>query len=685
VTAATPNKTASVEADRTMDVRHRNLAFATIALGMLLGALDQMIVSTALPTIVAELGGAGHMSWVVTAYLLTETIATALVGKFGDLFGRKLIYQVSCAIFVVASFFCGFAHSMTWLIVMRAVQGIGGGGMMVTSMALIADIIPLRERGRYQGAIGAVFGISTVVGPLLGGLITDDFSWRWVFYVNVPIAVVVIAVAARTLSSSRAHSRRTIDYPGILIVSLAAAGLTLGTSWGGINYPWTSPVIIGLFACSALALVAFVLVELRATEPMLPMRLFSSSVFSLSCVMTFFVAFAMLAVMIYLPTFLQFVQGVDATSSGLRTLPVVIGLLLTSTAAGNIVTRSGHYKIFPIVGGAVLAVGMFLLSRVGAQTSVLVTSLDLLVIGSGIGLCMQVLTIVVQNTVDYRDLGVATSGVSFFRSMGGAFGVSVLGAVYANQFTGRLASALAATGLTKHAVSSPAAVRLLPSVQSGPIVDAYAQSLHIVFLTGVPVAVLVTIFGLLLKQVPLRGASAPHAKEFGGGVVRPAGRSSHVLLEAIVARLMDKEAGAAMPTILVAAHTTLDAAQAWCVHKVHLRLKVLGKADLAAIAEPIGVPAVVLWPAFADTIRAGYLGSDGESIWLTPAGEREIGKLDDSLLAWLTSRLDDWNDGDRPSRQELSDALVSLARRRFVEDASPIRGPYSEPTIQTAS
>jgi EmrB/QacA subfamily drug resistance transporter len=496
------------EAHQTMDVRHRNLAFATIAMGMLLGALDQMIVSTALPTIVAELGGGGHMSWVVTAYLLTETIAAALVGKFGDLFGRKRIYQVSCAIFVIASFFCGFAHSMIWLIAMRALQGIGGGGLMVTSMALIADIIPLRERGRYQGAIGAVFGVSTVVGPLLGGLITDNMSWRWVFYVNVPVAAGVIAVAARTLSSSRSKARPLIDYRGILIVSLAAAGLTLATSWGGISYPWTSPVIIGLFAGSALALVAFVVVELRAAEPMLPMRLFTSSVFSLSCIMSFFVAFAMLSVMTYLPTFLQFVQGVNATSSGLRTLPVVIGLLLTSTAAGSVVTRSGSYKLFPIAGGAVLATGMFLLSQVGAQTSVLVTSLDLLVIGSGIGLCMQVLLIVVQNTVDYRDLGVATSGVSFFRSMGGAFGISVFGAIYANQFTGRLASALATTGLSQHAVGSPAAVHLLPPTQSAPIIDAYAQSLHAVFLAGVPVAALVMLFGLLLKQVPLRGASA---------------------------------------------------------------------------------------------------------------------------------------------------------------------------------
>lgn len=661
-----------------LNVRQRNVAFATVMSGMFLAALDQTIVSTALPTIVADLGGTGHMSWVVTAYLLTETIATVLAGKLGDLFGRKLVYQMSCALFVIASFFCGFAHSMAWLIVMRALQGIGGGGLMVTSTALIADIVPLRERGRYQGAIGAVFAVSTVIGPLLGGLFTDHLSWRWAFYVNVPIAAAVITVATRTFASHRSASRPVIDYPGILIVSLAATALTLATSWGGVSYPWGSPEIIGLYMGSLLLLTAFVWVERRAAEPMMPMQLFSNPIFLVSSIMSLFVGFAMLGAMTYLPTFLQFVQGVDATTSGLRTLPMVTGLLLTSTLAGNAVSRTGRYKAFPIAGGAVLALGMFLLSQVGAQTPALVTSLYLLVTGAGLGLCMQVLLIVVQNTIDYRDLGVATSAITFFRTMGGSFGASAFGAIYTDQINQRLAFALAATGFTKEAVTNPSALHQLPSLQSGPIIAAYAQSLDTVFLAGVPVAILVMAFGLLLKQVPLRETASASANDVGGGFAMPDARSSRALLEVAIARLMRNEGRAAMPSVLAAAHTKLGASQAWCVHQVHLRLKVFGQANLTTIAEQFAVPVAVLGPAFAETIAAGYLQSEDDQMWLTPEGDREIGKVSESLLAWLATRLKDWNGNNILSQQDLYDALDDLARRLLVDDTLPGQFPYVE-------
>jgi len=385
-TAAAADELTAADDPPTLGKAARNVAFALIAGGMLLAALDSTIMATALPTIVGDLGGGEHMTWVVTSYLLTQTIATVLAGKFGDLFGRKLVFQVSCAVFVIGSFFCGFADDMGWLIAMRAVQGIGAGGLTVTATALIADIIPLRDRGRYQGMIGAIFGVTTVVGPLLGGLFTDHLSWRWAFYVNVPIAAVVIAIAFRALPSVRSTARPVIDYLGIVVISLGATGLTLATSWGGTTYPWGSAVIIGLFIASAAALGLFVLVERRAKDPMLPPRLFRNSVFSLSTVISFVVGFAMLGSMTYLPTFLQYVQGVDATTSGLRTLPMVVGLLVTSILAGNTVSRTGKYKPFPIVGGLVMALGMFLLSLMDAQTSVLVSSLYLLVLGAGIGL-----------------------------------------------------------------------------------------------------------------------------------------------------------------------------------------------------------------------------------------------------------------------------------------------------------
>lgn len=384
--------------------RARNVAFAAIAGGMLLAALDGTIVSTALPTIVGELGGGDHMTWVVTAYLLTQTISTALFGKFGDLFGRKRMFLFSIVLFVVASALCGMADGMVWLIAMRALQGIGGGGLTVTATAMIADIIPLRERGTYQGAIGAVFGVATVLGPLTGGFLTDNISWRWVFYVNVPVALVLLPFAIRLLPSTKAQAKPVIDYAGIALMSAGAAALVLATSWGGTQYAWSSPVIIGLFVAGVVLFGGFVFVESRAASPVLPLRLFRGNVFTVSSILSF----ALLGSMTFLPTYLQYGQGASATSTGMHMLPMVIGLLIASTTSGNIVSRTGTYKIFPIAGSIVMAIGLWLLSRLAADTSVLVTSLSMFVFGVGLGLAMQVLTIIVQNTADYRDLGVAT-------------------------------------------------------------------------------------------------------------------------------------------------------------------------------------------------------------------------------------------------------------------------------------
>ncbi|GAB3875042.1 hypothetical protein GCM10029964_018140 [Kibdelosporangium lantanae] len=388
----------------------RNAVVVAIMLGMLLSALDQTIVSTALPTIVSDLGGGNHLSWVVTSYLLAETIMTVLIGKFGDLYGRKRMFLLSVLLFLVGSFFAGWAHSMTWLVASRAVQGLGAGGLMVTAMAVIADVVPLSERGKYQGAMGSVFGVATVVGPLLGGLFVDHLSWRWAFYVNIPIGVIVMVVAVFALPSVRSAVRPKIDYLGILLIALAATGLTLVTSWGGTEYPWGSPTIIWMAVGSVVALALFVVVELRAAEPMLPMRLFRSPVFTVSTILSFIVGFAMLGGVTYLPTYLQYVQGATATGSGLRMPPLVVGLLAASMVTGQVISRTGRYKWFPVVGSALIAAGLALLSLMDASTTFWVTSAYMLVLGAGVGAVMPVPTVVVQSTSDYSDLGVATSG-----------------------------------------------------------------------------------------------------------------------------------------------------------------------------------------------------------------------------------------------------------------------------------
>ncbi|OBJ18171.1 MFS transporter [Mycobacterium colombiense] len=646
-----------------VDAQRRNFIFVAILLGMLMAALDQTIVATALPTIVANLGGAGHQSWVVTSYLLASTIITALVGKFGDLFGRKRVFQAAVVFFVAGSVLCGLSSSMGMLVASRALQGIGGGGLMVTAMALIGEVIPLRDRGRYQGAMGAVFGVTTVIGPLLGGYFTDHFTWRWAFWINVPISVVVFFVAAAAIPALTDRTKPVIDYTGILFVGLGAAGLTLATSWGGTTYPWGSPMIIGLFVGSVIALCIFAWVESRAAAPILPIRLFQSSVFTVCCVLSFVVGFAMLGALTFLPTYMQFVDGVSATTSGLRTLPMVIGMLTTSMGSGVIVGRTGRYKVFPIAGTAVMAVAFFLMSRMDPSTSAVVQSLFLVILGAGIGMCMQTLVLIVQNTSSFDDLGVATSGVTFFRTIGSSFGAAIFGSLFTNFLHSRIGPALVASHAPAAAAASPEALHRLPRQAAAPIVAAYADSLTQVFLWAVPVALVGFVLALFLREVPLQEFH-DSTVDLGDAFGMPTSETPDQMLENAIARMMRGVPGMRLRSIAMRPDCRLDVAGLWGVLRINRYTQIYGTARLTDMADYLRVPFEILEPTFAQLVSGGYAQSDGEQLWLTPTGRQQVAYVHSLLLAWLVDKLarSPGFEG-RPDRRAVEAALERVAHR----------------------
>jgi EmrB/QacA subfamily drug resistance transporter len=643
--------------------QRRNLIFAAIVLGMLMAALDQTIVATALPTIVADLGDAGHQSWVVTSYLLTSTIVTVLVGKLGDLFGRKTVFQVAVVLFVAGSVLCGLSPSMVALVGARALQGVGGGGITVTATALIGEVIPLRERGRYQGMLGAVFGVTTVIGPLLGGYFTDYLTWRWAFWINVPISIVVVLVAGTAIPALRTHAKPVIDYAGIALIGLGATGLTLATSWGGSVYPWGSAMIVSLFAGSVVVLGIFVWVEGRAAAPILPIRLFGSPVFTVCCVLGFIVGFAMLGALTFLPTYMQYVDGVSATTSGLRTLPMVVGMLVTSTGSGTLVGRSGRYKIFPVLGTALMAVAFLLMSRMDSQTSALLQSVYLVILGAGIGLSMQVLVLVVQNTSSFEDLGVATSGVTFFRTIGSSFGAAIFGSLFLNFLDSRMSSALRVSGASTEATSSPGALHQLPPEQAAPIVTAYAGALGQVFLWAAPVALAGFILALFLREVPLKDLR-DSAADLGDGFGMPLTESSDELLELAVGRLLHGAPGMRLRSVAMRDDCELDVAGLWAVLRIHRYTQLFRTARLSDIGNDLGMPYEVLEPTIDRLVDTGYVLRDGDHLGLTRAGLRQVNFVSSLILGWVTDKLAQSTSFEgRPDRRQVEAALQRIAYR----------------------
>ena len=479
------------------------LLFSALMLVMLLGALDQTIVSTALPTIVGELGGLESLSWVVTSYLLTSTIVVPLYGKFGDLFGRKVVIQAAILIFLAGSILCGVAQDMTQLIVLRALQGLGGGGLMVVTMAAIADVIPPAERGRYQGLFGGVFGLATVVGPLLGGFIVEHLSWRWIFYINVPLGVLALIVIGLVFKPHVAHVKHKIDYMGAAFLAASLTCIILFTSQGGTLLPWSSPQLWFTLALGIITLGGFIYEERLADEPIMPLELFRERTFVLSGLIGFIIGFSLFGAITFLPLYLQVAKGSTPSQAGLQVLPMMAGLLSTSIISGRLISRIGKYRWFPICGTALVACSMFLLSTLQLDTPLHTMYLFMLLLGLGLGMVMQVLVLAVQNAVPFKNIGVATSGATLFRSIGGSVGVATFGAIFTNGLHARLADAMP-PGVELPRSMRPTMVQHLPAAARDIYLNAFSGSMHTVFLVAGAVVLLAFALSWLMQDKPLR-------------------------------------------------------------------------------------------------------------------------------------------------------------------------------------
>ncbi|MEV4400292.1 MFS transporter [Nonomuraea sp. NPDC049607] len=643
-------------------MRQKGLGLIILALmlGMLLASLDQTIVSTALPTIVSDLGGLEQLSWVVTGYLLASTVSTPLWGKLGDQYGRKKLFITAIIIFLLGSALCGLSRNMGELIGFRSIQGLGGGGLMVLAQAIVADVVSARERGRYQGFFGAVFAVSSIVGPLLGGLFVDHLSWHWVFYINLPLGAIALAVIAAGLPGDDTRTSHRIDYAGVVLLGGATSCLVLITTWGGSTYPWSSPVIAGLALAAAALVAAWAAVERRAAEPVLPLGLFRVRAFAMSSAVGFVVGFAMFGALTYLPLFLQVVHGVSPTLSGVYLLPMMAGMLTLSITSGLVISKTGKYRFLPIAGTGVATIGLFLLSGLSERSSLLTMGGYLLVLGIGLGMTMQVLVIVVQNAVDFKDLGVATSGATFFRSIGGSFGVATLGAVFTGTLNGDLREVLARARLPagfdpSRIQRDPTVIQRLPPALAGQFLHVYADAIAAVFRVAAPVMFGAFVLSWFIPQTRLRETTK--AADLGEGLgATSAERSSLEEVERGLMRLADADLRRGYYERLgaLAGLSGVPPQGVW----VLARLNGKGWVGAGELAECAKVSREHGRPHVDRLVDEGLVerSEDGERLRLTPEGDRAALRLVRCSCEGLSRLVADW--GSDPQLERLVDRIA---------------------------